>query len=277
LTLAVVCAVLGIAVYGVFVCTRAGQRVDDAALVGRDRLTPKQIDDADDLLRTVDLASLVLLGGVVLLVAFVRGRWPLALAAGLLLLGANVTTQVLKEVLPRPDLLPGGDPLGTANSLPSGHTTIAMSLALAAVLVAPRRVRGAVAVVGAFYAGAVGAAVLAAGWHLPSDAVAALLVVTAWAALVATWGWRETGAEPGATAVASPLLVITGAGLAALVFGGLVVALAERRLGRLDAIDLGRAYAFATVAIIGSALLLTGLFLAVLRPPLGDARLAGSS
>ncbi|HEX6311941.1 MAG TPA: hypothetical protein VF152_09965, partial [Acidimicrobiia bacterium] len=45
-----------------------------------------------------------------------------------------------------------------------------------------------------------------------------------------------------------------------------VGALAARRLGRLDAIDLGEAYAAAVVAIAGSALLLSGTLLAVLRP-----------
>ena len=54
-------------------------------------------------------------------------------------------------------------------------------------------------------------------------------------------------------------------------FIGLVIVLAARRLGRLDAIDFGQAYAAATVAIAGSALLLIGLLLAELRPVALDA------
>jgi hypothetical protein len=66
--------------------------------------------------------------------------------------------------------------------------------------------------------------------------------------------------------------VLVGVALSAAAFIALVVVLAARRLGRLDAIDLGQAYVGATVAIVGSALLLTGIFLAVLRPVSLDGR-----
>lgn len=256
--------------YLFFVCTRLGQRIDDAAVNGRSTLTPEKVRDADDLLQTVDIASVVLLRGAVAFVAVVRGRFLLGAAAVGVIGAANVTSQVVKAVLPRSDLT-GKPELVIGNSLPSGHTTVAASIAVAAILVAPRRLRGPVAVVGAVYAGAVGVATLTAGWHRPSDAVAAFAVVVAWAAAAA---WFVAAERPGvsrlsprtSSPVATPLLVALGVGLSAAAFTGLVAVLAARRLGHLDAIDLGQAYAGATVAIAGAALLLIGLSLAVLRP-----------
>ncbi|HUF84106.1 MAG TPA: phosphatase PAP2 family protein [Acidimicrobiia bacterium] len=270
MALAVACALLVGLLYLFFVCTRLGQRIDDAAVDGRSSLTPEQVRDADDLLQTVDVASVVLLGGAVAFVAVVRGRLLLGAAVVGVIGAANVTTQVVKAVLPRSDLT--GEPeLVIGNSLPSGHTTVAASIAVAAILVAPRRLRGPIAVVGAVYAAAVGVATLTAGWHRPSDAVAAFAVVVAWGAAAA---WFIAAERPGASRfsartsspVATPLLVSLGVGLSAAAFTGLVAVLAARRLGRLDAIDLGQAYAGATVAITGSVLLLFGLLLAALRP-----------
>lgn len=257
------------AIYLVFVQTRPGQRIDDAALEGRDALTAEEVDTANDLLRTVDVASVALLGGAIVGVALMRGRPRLALAAGAVIVGANVTTQVLKKVLPRPDRL-ADEALSVGNTLPSGHATVAMSIALAAVLVASRRYRGVVAVVGALYGASIGVATLTSGWHRPSDAAAAFAVVVAWAAVAATWVLHrrvvgETVPAAPEGPLAAPLLSAAGIVLCGAAFAGLVVALAARRLGRLDAVDLGDAYAGAAIAITGSALLLVGLLLAAVR------------
>lgn len=270
LALAVASAVLVGLLYLFFVCTRMGQRIDDAAVNGRSTLSAEKVQDADDLLQTVDIASVVLLGGAVAFVAVVRGRLLLGAAALGVIGAANVTSQIAKAVLPRTDLT-GQPELVIGNSLPSGHTTVAASIAVAAILVVPRRLRGPVAVVGAVYAAAVGVATLTAGWHRPSDASAAFAVVVAWGAAAA---WLVATGRPGgarfsprtSSPVATPFLVVLGVGASAAAFTGLVVVLAARRLGRLDAIDLGQAYVGATVAIVGSALLLVGLLLAALRP-----------
>ena len=60
-----------------------------------------------------------------------------------------------------------------------------MSLALAGVLVAPRRARWAAAVIGSGLALAVGASVVAVGWHYPSDVIAGYLLATGWALTIA--------------------------------------------------------------------------------------------
>ncbi len=72
----------------------------------------------------------------------------------------------------------------TAASWPSGHATAATVLALCAVLVAPRRVRPLVAVLGATFAAAVGVSLLILAWHLPSDVLGGYLLATLWMALV---------------------------------------------------------------------------------------------
>ena len=72
------------------------------------------------------------------------GRTAEALAAGMVLLGANVTTQVLKPLLANPRGTYGDYVVGV-EAFPSGHATAAMSLALVAVVVVPRRLRPLVA------------------------------------------------------------------------------------------------------------------------------------
>jgi PAP2 superfamily len=278
LALGALCAVLVVAMYVVFVRTRFGQRIDHAALAGRASLPSESVDGADDLLRTVDLASVAILGGGVILVAVMRARFLLATAAAAVIGGANITTQALKALLPRPELLSGQPDIDVGNTFPSGHATVAASIAVAALLVAPRRFRGAVAVVGVLYAAAVGVATLTAGWHRPSDAIAAVGVVVGWGALAA---WvivvrHGPGGRRGtATPFASRLLVAAGGALCAITFAVLAAIVVARRVGRLGAIDLGRAYTSAAVSIAGAALLLVGLLLVALRPVTLDARPAG--
>ena len=87
-----------------------------------------------------------------------------------LVAGANLTGPGLKVALAHPRFHPllGRDQLG-AEAFPSGHATAAMSIALAAVLVAPARVRVVVASVAAAYVIAVATSLLVIGWHYPSD------------------------------------------------------------------------------------------------------------
>lgn len=272
LALAVACTLLVVALYAVFARTEVGQRIDDAALEGRAALSTADVQNARELLDTVSLASVALLGGAIVLVAAVRGGPMLAGVAVFVLAGANATTQAMKAVLARPELIVDDYPSTIGNTLPSGHTTVATSIAIAAILVAPRRLRGPVAIVGVAYAAAVGVAVLTTGAHRPSDAAAAYAVVVAWAAAAA---WLLVAARAPArgplpigssSRLVTPMLVVVGVAMSALAFVGVVGVLTARRLGRLEAVDLGQAYGGAVVAIVGSALLLTGLLLAALRP-----------
>jgi membrane-associated phospholipid phosphatase len=115
-------------------------------------------------------------------VALLRRRVRLAIAIVAILLGANVTTELLKPLLahPRADWLLGGRTPVDAASWPSGHATAAMSLALAWVLAVPGRLRPAFAVLGAAFAVAVSYSFLTLGWHYPSDVFGGFLVAATW-------------------------------------------------------------------------------------------------
>ena len=166
----------------------------------------------------------VLLGSCVILVALIRRRFGVALVIAMILLGANVTTQLLKPLLAEPrSVLPGDIAVG-AISWPSGHATAAMSLALCSVLAAPARLRPAVAALGAVFAVAVSYSFLTLGWHYPSDVFGGYLIATAWtllgiAALLAVRGRApaELGVELAERrSLGSTLRAPAGALLAAL-------------------------------------------------------------
>lgn len=117
--------------------------------------------------------------------ALVRGRPRLAVAVVGLIAATSISSQVLKALLAHPRFPPVlGYELGP-QALPSGHATAAMSLAMAGVMVVPRRARWAAAVIGSGLALAVGASVVAWGWHYPSDVLAGYLLATGWA--LAIW------------------------------------------------------------------------------------------
>ncbi len=139
-----------------------------------------------------------------ILVALARGRWRVALAVTAILVGANVTTQLLKPLLAEPRaawLVPGSLRI-TAASWPSGHATAAMALALSAVLAAPARLKPLTAALGAVFAVAVSYSFLALGWHYPSDVFGGFLVAGIWtllavAAVFATDQGLVAPADPG--------------------------------------------------------------------------------
>lgn len=170
-------------VWWIFVRSSHGQVLDADVLraggLGRDNID--QLVDA--LLNGVSMASVAAATIMLGFVALARRRYRLAAVTTLLIIGANVTSQILKDyVIERPDVGISGTNIGAANSMPSGHMTVATSIAVAAVLVLPARLNNFAAVIGTIYASLIGIASLSAGWHRPSDALAALLVVGVWAA-----------------------------------------------------------------------------------------------
>lgn len=126
------------------------------------------------------LALLVLLAAVCGL-ALHLGRRRQAVAALILVAGANLTTQVLKAVLAHPRYQPilGYRQIGST-SFPSGHAAASLSIALALVLVAPRAWRLRAALVGAAFALCIGLSVLVVNHHYPSDVLGGWLVTGAW-------------------------------------------------------------------------------------------------
>jgi membrane-associated phospholipid phosphatase len=133
----------------------------------------------------VDLAEplpfLAILGAIVLF-GLAVGRRRETIAAVAVAAGATLTTQVLKHLLEHPRVVPdlAGFHQPWADSFPSGHTTAAAALAVAAVLVAPPAWRAATAAVGVAFAGGMCLAVMVLQWHFPSDVLGGLLVVASW-------------------------------------------------------------------------------------------------
>ena len=228
LAITAVAAAAGVAVvYLVFVCTRWGQEVDDLALEGRAAVSLRATQRTDRLLGTVTEESLFFLGGAIVLIALARRRVWLAVAVGVAMSGAVLTTELLKlEVLGRPMFT---DVQGlNHNSYPSGHATIGMVLSLGLVMVAPRRQRWLAAVAAGLVACAFGTAVLASGWHRPSDSLGAALVALAWFAAVTAVLTAKRARAPGddesaAVDERSSPAVVLAAGAVVLAF--LVVAL----------------------------------------------------
>jgi membrane-associated phospholipid phosphatase len=115
-------------------------------------------------------------------IGLARGRPRQAVAALVVIAGANLMTQALKVLFsshPRLQTILGAEQFRW-DGFPSGHVTAVASIAVAFAFVAPRRLLPAVAVIGAGLDVAMGWAVLALNWHYPTDAVGAVFVVGAW-------------------------------------------------------------------------------------------------
>jgi membrane-associated phospholipid phosphatase len=269
---AVVCGILLVALYVVAVRTHWGQTVDDAALDGR-TTRANVLAATDRVLNTISIASLALGSAAIMLVAVARRRPHLAITAAAVILGSNVTTQVLKKILlDRPDLVGPADPLGLLNSFPSGHSTVAMSLAVGLLIVVPARARPLAALGGLVYATLVGAGTVTAGWHRPSDVAAAYLLVMAWAGaclalLIMTEGVERTRPARLLQRVPSvnPFFAGVGVGLLLGATIGVAGTLVAAREAQLDAVNLGASYAASIAAIGGVALVLLMALLSMLR------------
>jgi membrane-associated phospholipid phosphatase len=217
------------ATYQVFIRTSLGQTVDTAAMRGGDVSHPRVVEVLSRTLNGTSLASLVLVCLAAAAVGVLRKRIDLAVGAALLVLGANGTAQLLKMRLDRPNL----DDFPAPNSFPSGHTVAAASVAFALILVLPHAVRGTVALAGAGYVTVIAVATVWAEWHRPSDTVAGLLIVLAWASAAAfvirAGRLRTAGAAERASRLATlPLLLVGGVTAAAGLLGLGAVILSER-------------------------------------------------
>ena len=158
--------------YAAAVQTTLGQSLEDLVLWGRPLDDPTTVALVSQALGTLNVVVAAVATGGLAGVALVVGRPLLAAGVVVAIVGANLTTQLLKEVvLDRPDLV-GSGAYAYGNSYPSGHVTLAASLALAALLVAPRRLRSLVALGGAAYVSVVGISTLTppagTAWPTPS-------------------------------------------------------------------------------------------------------------
>ena len=162
--------------------TARGVRLDARALADfMDAGQPGVHTPAEIVAHLADPLPFAVLTAGVLAIAFRRGGVRLAGMVAAVLLGAGVTSQVLKQLTSDPrgiDLVPLADVAPAA--WPSGHATAAAALAFCLVAVAPARRRPLAIAAGGAFALAVGCAVLVLGWHFPSDVVGGVCVAAAW-------------------------------------------------------------------------------------------------
>jgi membrane-associated phospholipid phosphatase len=118
-----------------------------------------------------------------IVIALARRRPLLALAAITIIVGAIVTSELLKSKLGVSHPTESGYGTYIRHSWPSGAAAAATALACSLVLVAPARLRPSAAVLGAGFALAVVCSVVRLGWHYPSDAIGGVLIALTWAAV----------------------------------------------------------------------------------------------
>lgn len=255
-----------------FVRTEHGQRLDTIALAGNSIGQDSVDGPANTVLNALSVASIAVAVVVIGVIALARGRVLLTVVTVLFVAGANLTTQLLKQGLDRPDF--GVDPqrVTAGNSFPSGHATVAATVAVALVMVLPPRVRGLAAVLGAGYAAAAGVATLSEGWHRPSDALGALLLVGAWAAgaglvLALARGGDDVVQARDARRFAVALLALAGVALLAGAAGAfwLTDGVVWTPVEELSRRRLFIAYAGSAAGIAGTASLVMALVLATMH------------
>lgn len=254
--------------------TRRGQLVDDAARLGSAQARDEFGGLTPFILNVVSVPLLVLVVAGAVLVGLLRRRWSIAIGAIVVLGAANLTTQVLKAVLQRP----AEDAASlTLNSLPSGHVTVAASIAATALLVVPVRWRPVIAFLGAVFTALMGVATMVGtdigAWHRASDVIAAMFLTSMWyfaveAVLAAVAGedatsGRARGLPAGVMKAVLRILAVVGGLAAGLGIGALVATAARAPIES----DLGFRIAFAgAVAGVVAVACFTQAMMLRLRP-----------
>ncbi len=185
-------------IYIAAVWTRAGQTFENAALRGS-KLSPDNIIELDNAqLQAISVTSLAVAILLVAAVGFLRGGWRLGLAGSGVIVVSVLSAEALKRyILPRPDLIDASEKL-QHNTLPSGHTAIAMSLLLATMLVVSYGWRGITMFLTMSWATGIGALTVAAHWHRLSDTLASDALALAVACAAAIWLARGGEIHPSA-------------------------------------------------------------------------------
>jgi membrane-associated phospholipid phosphatase len=224
--------------------------------LNRPRLTPLLSHVA----HLADPAPYGLIGLALVVVALARHRGRVALAIAVVLICSAVTSESLKPLLshPRPQEWLGKGQIAAA-SWPSGHATAAMALALCAVLAVPARWRAAAATAGGLFALAVAYAILALGWHFPSDVIGGFLVAALWTSLAAAAIFRlDERSPPRAEAVTrSPLAAAAPRVLVGAAVAGALLIAADRPRAVADYARDHPAFLLGAATIAALAALLT--------------------
>jgi membrane-associated phospholipid phosphatase len=253
------CAALALLVWVVAFHTGPGRSADAAAYAGFVSLQGSVAAGTADAVATLcNVAPYALLSTALVLAGLVlRGRRHAVAAAALLVIPCAVS-QVLKPTLATERAAvrgPNGIGVEPA-SWPSGHSTAAMALALAAVIVAPAALRAVTAVAGGLFAIAIGYSVVLLGWHMPSDVLGGYAIAGA-AAGVATAVLWATAPRP--AAAPPPWLPRSGLALALTAAALVVAAAVARVVVTLPSPEQQAAFLAVAAAIVALPLLLSGL------------------
>lgn len=169
------------AAWRTLVATGRGQVLDELALRGSNIGAWRVDSTLQTLLDGISVPAIAATMILVFLLALARRQWLTGVVAALVVAGANLTTQLLKYlVFQRPPLVAVSMGNPAENTLPSGHTTVAASAAVALLLVVPIVLRPVTAFLGAAATAAFGYGTLVNQWHRPSDVLAAVCVAAAW-------------------------------------------------------------------------------------------------
>jgi membrane-associated phospholipid phosphatase len=152
----------------------------DASILARAALMP-ETGSWETATGLADPLPLLVMLAFVVGLALAAGRRREALAAVVVVAGANVTTQLLKGVLahPRYEYFTGFH-APWPNAFPSGHVTAAASISVALVLATPARLRPLAIAAGLGFTAVASVAVIVLHWHYPSDVLGGMLMAAGW-------------------------------------------------------------------------------------------------
>lgn len=164
-----------------FLTTERGQRLDEVAFQEFSYQFLTYTEQTSQLLDLVPATGALAAGIGLVFILVWKHRFVPALVGLAMAVGANVSTQLLKNFfLVKPNL---GIQEALGNSAPSGHTTFAAAAGLALFLASPKRFRPSVAFFGMLIAMAAGYSTIINGWHRPADVVSAILLTGLWGIL----------------------------------------------------------------------------------------------
>ncbi|MDS2172210.1 phosphatase PAP2 family protein [Nesterenkonia sp. CL21] len=216
------CAFALVAVHEFFIRSATGQWLEQATLESRYwNITqgPLQNETLRQLLLKAPAAAAAVSGLIFLAITLLRRRFLTAGIAIVVFLGANITTQVLKNVWIH--RLDHEIPLSVADmrswwwtdpTFPSGHATMAAAAAVAVFLVSAPHQRPFIGLFTGLLAVFSGAAIFMTG-HFASDIIAAYLVAALWG-IAGGWLVMRTGERWNTVTVEDDTAVGAGAGLA---------------------------------------------------------------
>lgn len=177
-----------VSTYLLLVRTGVGQRWDDRAYLGGLLASQSTRQDLTAILHRISIPSIALALIAVVAIGFARRRPRDSLITAGAIVGSILTAEILKRVLPRPDLAADLNALvndSNRETFPSGHATIATAFALGFILISSPALRGIVTLGALLFTAFVPMAAVAAGWHRPSDALGGIALAAGWLGLAA--------------------------------------------------------------------------------------------